>query len=85
MTATPVPSLRPGQKVKITQQIAAREYSWQTTVEGTVVRVGLRPTGSWFTHATGDRLWLDRVVLRKSDGEITTLNLDEYTHIELLD
>mgnify|MGYP001416584049 CR=1 FL=1 len=82
MTATP--TIRPGQLVKITQQIAARDYSMQTTVEGTVVRVGLRPTGSWFAHSTGDRLWLDRVVLRKADGEITTLNLDEYTHIELL-
>jgi hypothetical protein len=85
MSVTPTPSLRPGQKVKIIQQIAARDYSMQTMVEGTVVRVGQKPTGSWFAHSTGDHLWLDRVVLRKADGEITTLNLDEYSHIELVD
>lgn len=81
----PSQPLNPGQRVKITQQIAARDYVMPTTVEGTIVRVGRKPTGSWFAHSTGDRLWLDRIVLRKADGEITTLNLDEYSHIELLD
>jgi hypothetical protein len=71
--------LKPGARVRITQQIAARDYSLSTPVEGTVVRYEQRPTGSWFAHGAKDKLWLDRVVLRKKDGEISTLNLDEYT------
>jgi hypothetical protein len=75
--------LVPGARVKVTQQIAARDYTWTTAVRGTVVDYAQKETGSWFAHAKGDKLWLDRLTLRKDDGEITTLNLDDYTHIEV--
>jgi len=76
--------LKPGAQVKVTQQIAARDYSWSAEVTGTVVQFKQKKTGSWFAHAKSDKLWLDRLVLKKEDGEITTLNLDEFTHIEIL-
>lgn len=76
--------LVPGTRVRITQQIAARHYTWPTTVEGTIVSYEQKPTGSWYAHSRDDRLWLDRVVLKKTDGEISTLNLDDYTHVEIL-
>lgn len=75
--------LKPGVKVKITQQIAARHYTWPTEIRGTIVEFMQQETGSWYAHSKDDRLWLDRLVLRKADGEITTLNLDDYTHIEI--
>src|SRR5690349_24518754 len=75
--------LKPGVRVKVTQQIAARDYSWQADVRGTVVAYEQKQTGSWFAHSKNDKLWLDRLVIRKDDGEITTLNLDEYTHIAM--
>ena len=76
--------LKPGAKVRVTQQIAARNYTWSTPVSGTIVGFEQKPTGSWFAHSKDDRLWLDRLVLRKADGEITTLNLDEYSHVEVV-
>ncbi len=75
--------LVPGAKVKITQQIAARNYSWASEIYGEVIEYGQQPTGSWFAHSKDDKLWLDRLTLRKSDGEITTLNLDEFTVVEV--
>lgn len=78
-------ALVPGAKVKITQQIAARHYSWGSDVVGTVVSYQQKPTGSWYAHSRDDKLWLDRLTLKKADGEITTLNLDEYTVITYLD
>ena len=75
--------LKPGVKVKVTQQIAARDYSWKTEVHGTVVQYQQKTTGSWFAHSKNDKLWLDRLVLKKDDGEITTLNLDDYSHVEI--
>src|SRR5438874_904301 len=75
--------LVPGTRVKVTQQIAGRDYAWPADVKGVVVDFKQSPTGSWFAHSKGDRLWLDRLVLRKDDGEITTLNLDEFTHIDV--
>jgi len=75
--------LKPGTRVRVTQQIAARNYSLPTDVRGTVVQFEQKRTGSWFAHSKDDRLWLDRLVIRKDDGEISTLNLDEFTHIEI--
>jgi hypothetical protein len=40
-------------------------------------------TGSWYAHSKDDKLWLDRLTLRKSDGEITTLNLDSFSVVKL--
>jgi hypothetical protein len=76
--------LTPGAHVRITQQIAARHYTLPAVIEGTVMVYEQRPTGSWFAHSRDDKLWLDRVVLKKADGEITTLNLDDYTNVELV-
>ena len=76
--------LRPGAKVKVTQQIAARDYTWTSDVTGTVMEFEQKPTGSWYAHSKDDKLWLDRLLLKKDDGELTTLNLDDYSHVELL-
>ena len=75
--------LKPGAKVCVTQQIAARNYSWSTPVRGTVVDFEQKPTGSWFAHSKDDRLWLDRLVIRKDDGELSTLNLDKFSRVEI--
>jgi hypothetical protein len=75
--------LIPGTKVKITQQVGARDYSWSTVVRGTVVDFSQKQTGSWYAHSKNDKLWLDRLTLRKDDGEISTLNLDDYSLVEI--
>lgn len=75
--------LTPGTKVSVTQQIAARHYSLPTVVRGTVIEYAQKETGSWYAHSRDEKLWLDRLTLRKADGEITTLNLDEYSHVEI--
>src|SRR3954453_6390359 len=76
-------ALRPGVRVKVVQQIAARNYTWTSDVVGTVVEYRQKQTGSWFAHSKDDKLWLDRLLIRKEDGELTALNLDDYSHIEI--
>jgi hypothetical protein len=75
--------LTAGARVKVTQQIAARDHSWSSDVRGTVVEFEQKQTGSWFAHSKDDKLWLDRLTLRKDDGELITLNLDDYSRVEL--
>ena len=77
--------LPPGTRVKVTQQIAARDYTWTSDVVGTVLGYEQKQTGSWYAHSKNDKLWLDRLMLRKDDGELITLNLDDYSHVEVLD
>ena len=77
-------NLRPGVRVKVTQQIAARHYALTSEVAGTIVEYEQKQTGSWYAHSKNDKLWLDRLLIRKPDGELTTLNLDDYSHVEIL-
>lgn len=74
----------PGQRVRVTQQLAQRDQVWTNTIEGVVMRYQQAKTGSWFAHAKDDQLWLDRLELKLDDGELVTLNLDRYTVIEPL-
>src|SRR5688500_20198805 len=75
--------LVPGARVKITQQIPARHYAWSSDVRGTIVEFEQKQTGSWFAHSKNDKLWLDRLVLRKDDGEMTSLILDDHSRVEV--
>jgi len=59
-------------RVTVTQQIAARDYAWASEVRGTIVDYSQQQTGSWFAHSKDDKLWLDRLKIRKDDGEFTT-------------
>ncbi|MCE9589923.1 MAG: hypothetical protein K8S99_05305 [Planctomycetes bacterium] len=79
-----IDQFKPGQKVAVTQQIAQRERTWTIRVEGTVVKAEQKKTGSWFAGSKDDHLWLDRLTIRKEDGEVIVCNLDPYTHVELL-
>lgn len=73
---------QPGQRVRVIQQVPMRDRTWAEVVEGTITRYQQAKTGSWFAHARDDKLWLDRLELRLDDGEVTILNLDQYTVIE---
>ena len=76
--------IQPGQRIRVRHAIDRREGDWTTQTEGVVLRVRPEQTGSWFAHGKDHKLWLLRVRLQKDDGEITTLNLDPLTEIELL-
>lgn len=84
MVTEPVDQFEVGQKVAVIQQILQRDEVWTARVVGEVVRCGQRKTGSWYAHSKDDKLWLDRLVLRKEDGEIVELSLDANTRVELL-
>lgn len=76
---------RVGQRVRVTQQIPRAKDTLTIAVEGEVIEMGQQKTGSWFAHSKDDRLWLDRLRLRKQDGELVVCNLDQYSRVELLE
>ena len=76
-------SFKAGQRVVITQQIPRQQQNWNITVEGTIEKYEQRKTGSWFAKSKDDKLWLDRLVVRKDDGEIYICNLDQFTKVEV--
>jgi len=78
------PSLQPLQRVEVRQTIQTRAGPWQTLVAGTILACDLQPTGSWYAHGKHDKLWLRRLRLRKDDGEVVDLVLDERSEVRVL-
>lgn len=76
--------IQPGVRVRVHQQIRQQDRWLDLAVEGEVVAGQRRPTGSWFAHGRAGRLWLNRITIRKSDGEESELAIDEQTRIEIL-
>ena len=78
---------KPGQRVKVTQQVPRQEFgggAMVTSVEGTVVSFEQQKTGSWYAHSRDHKLWMDRLQLKKDDGEVVFLNLDQYSVVDLV-
>ena len=76
---------QPGTRVRVTNSIEfgtrARE---RVSVEGMVVRFAEQKTGSWFAHGRDGKVWIDRLELRKHDGELVKVNLDRNSEVEVL-
>lgn len=81
----PVAGIKPSQRVRVIQTIRMREGDWHSGVEGEVVSVASKPTGSWFAHGKDDKLWLTRLRIRKDDGELVDLVLDRDSVVTVLD
>jgi hypothetical protein len=79
-----VDKLQPGTRIRVTQAIQRRDTDWQTSVTGEVISCGPEKTGSWFAHHPKGKLVLTRLRLRKDDGELTTLTLDDRSQVEVL-
>lgn len=79
-----VPAIEPGQRVRVVQTVDTREGPWRTEVEGEVVSCRPQPTGSWFAHGKNDKLWLQRLRLRRADGELIDLVLERDSELTFL-
>ncbi|MEM6749047.1 MAG: hypothetical protein AAGA57_05860 [Planctomycetota bacterium] len=73
-----------GRRVAVLTQVAGGSRTLTAREEGVVLSFEQRKTGSWFAHSKDDKLWLDRLTLRKDDGEVYIANLDALSRIELL-
>lgn len=74
-----------GTPVCVTMLTHFRDREIESRVVGTVETWDRLPTGSWYAHGKDDVLWLDRVRIRRVDGEITLLVIDDATTISLLE
>jgi len=73
-----------GSRVRVTQHFRRGTNRSPFVIEGEILRMGQQKTGSWYAHSRDKKLWLDRLELRKDDGELVTVNLDELTTVEVI-
>jgi hypothetical protein len=75
----------PGTPVRVREVTRMRDDDFVTETVGVVVSWGDKPTGSWYAHGKNDKLWLRRLTLRKADGELTTVVVDDQTYVAKLE
>ncbi len=70
-----------GTPVLIVQRIHQTDPSWEARTAGVIDSWEEEPTGAWYARGRNGKLWISRLRLRKTDGELTTLTIDEQTRI----
>ena len=76
--------LRPGDRVELKHVVKVGFKTWQTTTVGTVVNAERRRHSLHFQRNFDDKVFSDFIVLRRDDGELTTVTLDEFSELRKL-
>ncbi len=76
--------LEAGDRVELTHEVKVGFRSWTTTTVGTVVEKQRRRHSLHFNRNYDDKVFSDVIVLRRDDGELTTVTLDEFSVLKRL-
>lgn len=74
----------PGASVRVIQHVRVGHRRWTTELTGTVEAEGVRPVGGMEMGGKAMYCRQDTLRLRKPDGEITVVALDEHTEVKPL-
>ncbi len=77
-------ALKPGDRLEAIHLIAIGPQTWTTTTIGAVVRTERGRHGLHFRRNFDDKVYSDFILLRRDDGELTTVALDEFTTLRVL-
>jgi len=73
--------LKIGDRVEVEHVVTVGQKSWTAKAAGTVVRIERRRHGMHFRRNPDDKVHSDEVLLETSDGEFTSVALDEFSTI----
>jgi hypothetical protein len=77
--------LKPGDRVEVAHQVkVGSSKTWMTNTTGTVVNTERRRQGLHFRRALDDKVFADMIKLKRDDGELTTITMDEFTLLRRL-
>lgn len=76
--------LQPGDRVELTHDVKVGFRGWTTTTVGTVVEKLRRRHSLHFNRNYDDKVFSDVIVLKRDDGELTTVTLDEFSQLKRL-
>jgi hypothetical protein len=78
-------SLKPGQRIRLTQTVAINtRHHWPTTVEGTFRDVNFLATGLSTDRVPEDDIVVVTVHFTKDNGELSSITLDENSRVEVV-
>jgi hypothetical protein len=76
--------LAPGDRLEIEHEVKVGWRVWRSTTRGVVASIDRRRHGLHTDRNFDDKVYSDVVVLRRDDGELTTVTLDEFSVVRKL-
>jgi len=73
--------LAPGDRVEVTHDVKVGFRNWSTKTLGTVVGKDRRRHSLHFNRNFDDKVYSDVLILKRDDGELTTVTLDEFSEL----
>jgi hypothetical protein len=77
-------SLQPGDRIEMVHEVKVGFRKWLTTTRGTVVSKERRRHSLHFRRNYDDKVFSDVILLRRDDGELTTVTIDEFSELKKL-
>lgn len=77
-------SLQPGDRVEVSHEVKVGFRKWFTVTKGTVVSKDRRRHGLHEQRNFDDKVFSDILVLKRDDGELTTVTMDEFSELRKL-
>ena len=77
--------IQPGDRIEVVHQVKVGFRDWQTVTVGTVQKKARRRHSLHHQRNYDDKVYSDIVVLRRDDGELTTVTLDEFSDLRILE
>ena len=77
-------SLKPGEKIRVTQTVRVGSRKWQTTTDGTFREIAYLETGITTERVKEDDLVVPVVRFLKPNGELSSISIDENTKVAKL-
>ena len=77
-------ALNLGDRIDVAHIVTIGPRTWTTQSVGTVVRTERGRHGLHFRRNFDDKVFSDCILLRRDDGELTTVALDEFTTLRRL-
>jgi hypothetical protein len=75
-------SLKPGQKIRVTQTIRVGKKKWTTTAIGAFREINYLATGITTERVPEDDIVVPMIHFTKENGELSSVALDEYSSVE---
>ena len=76
--------LQPGDRVQCDHEVKVGFRKWHTTTIGKVVSKERRRHSLHFRRNADDKVYSDLIVLKLDDGTLSTLTLDEFSELRML-
>jgi hypothetical protein len=75
--------LKSGDRIEVVHEVkVGSSKTWSTHTVGTVMHTERRRQGIDFRRHADDKVFADMIILKRDDGEETTLTMDEFTELK---